>query len=89
MKEFQHGNLMWFMALSIENNDLKLINHRDYASPTCFSLKKQGPNKITVNLEELKLQPNRKYDYERKQSFTFTGANLKSMKMFGFTSNIS
>lgn len=66
---------MWFMALSIENNELKLINHKDYLSPICFTLEKNANNKIAVHLEELKPLPNKQYDYQRQQTLSFTVKN--------------
>lgn len=42
-----------------------------------------------VHLEQLTLKNNKDFDFEKQQTFTFTGNNLKNLNMFGFTVNIS
>jgi hypothetical protein len=41
---------MWFLNIAVENNDLRLINHKDYISPTSFKLVKKSKNEIHVQM---------------------------------------
>jgi hypothetical protein len=75
---FRNHSAYWMTYMTVENNDPKLIDHKEYSTTVTFSVSRQEKKTVEVSI-----------DRSLGASETISIHSKEDMRVFGFTMNTS